>query len=81
MGGMIICITTFVNLKRFIEEHCIVGLCSMEGGGLTHKHFQVVKGDFSSLLALNKKSKICLGWVVNSPSGHVVLCKKLRDEG
>lgn len=51
------------------------------GGGLTHKHFQVVKGDFSSLLALNKKSKICLGWVVNSPSGHVVLCKKLRDEG
>jgi hypothetical protein len=27
VGDMIICVTTFVNLKRFIEEHC-----SVEGG-------------------------------------------------
>jgi hypothetical protein len=39
-----------VNLRKFIEEECMAGLCSMErGGALTHKHFQMVmKGHFSS---------------------------------
>ena len=29
-----------VDLRRFIEEHCIVGLSFVErGGALAHKHF------------------------------------------
>lgn len=51
------------------------------GGTLTHKHFQMVmKGNFSSLLMLNKKIKVCLDWDLNPPMGHVVSCKDLRDE-
>jgi hypothetical protein len=46
------------------------------------KHFQiVVKENFTSLLVLNKKIKVCLGWDESSPTCNVVSCKKLRDEG
>lgn len=31
--GMDMDITILVNLRNSIEEHCIVGLCSMENGG------------------------------------------------
>lgn len=42
VGGVDIDIM-LVNLRRFIEEHCIVRLCSIEReGALTHKHFQMV---------------------------------------
>lgn len=41
----------------------------------------VVKGNFSSSPALNKKIKVTLGWHANPPMRHVVSCKKLRDEG
>jgi hypothetical protein len=41
----------------------------------------VLKADFNSLPMLNKKIKICLCWDVNSMTGHLVLPKKLRDEG
>ena len=38
-------------------------------GALMHKHFQVVvKRNFSSLLVLNKKIKVCLAWG-GRPSG------------
>lgn len=40
-----------------------------------------VKGNFSSLMVLNKKVKVCLRWDVGPSTGHVVLCKRLRDEG
>lgn len=48
-----------VSLGRFVEGHCIVGLCFVErGGALTHKHFQmVVKGNFTNLQVLNMKSR------------------------
>jgi hypothetical protein len=29
----------------------------------------------------NKKTKVCLGWDESPPTGHVVSCKTLRDEG
>lgn len=52
------------------------------GGALTHMHFQMVaKGDFNSLPMLNKKIKVALGWDAEPCVGHVVPCKKLRDEG
>lgn len=41
----------------------------------------VVKGNFSSFHMLNKKIKVALGWHENPPIGHVVSCKKVRDEG
>jgi hypothetical protein len=58
VGGKDIDVSLLVNLRRFIEENCSVGLCLVErGGALTHKHFHmVVKEDFSSLLALDKKN-------------------------
>lgn len=52
------------------------------GKVLAHEHFQmVVRGDFSSLLELNNKIKVCLRWDVSPPTSHVVTCKRLRDEG
>lgn len=81
--GVDVGIAYSVNLKHFIEEECIARLCLVENGGaLTHKHFQmVVKGNFSRLPMLNKKIKMCMGWDSSTPTGHVLLCKKLRDEG
>ena len=29
---------------------------------------------------MNKKIKVCLGWDECPPTGHVVSCKRLRDE-
>lgn len=67
------------NLKKFIEENCIAGLCLVErGGALTHKHFQMVmNGNFSSLPVSNKTIKVCLGWDLSPITHHVVSCKKL----
>jgi hypothetical protein len=61
--------------------HCGVVLCEKGGGvALTQKRFQMaVKGDFSNLLVLNKKIKVCLGWDVSLLTSHVVSRKKLRD--
>lgn len=42
---------------------------------------KMAKGNFNSLPMLNKKIKVCLGWDVSPPMGHVVSCKKLKDEG
>ena len=83
MGGVDVDVGLLVNLRRFIEDHCFAGLCSVErGGALTHKHFQMmVKGNFTSLLVLNKKTKVCLGWDASPLMGRVVSCKKLTDEG
>ena len=68
--------------RRFIEDKCIVGSCFMKRGGtLMHKHFpMVVKGNFSGVLMLNKKNKVCLGWDESPPTSHVVSCKRLRDD-
>jgi hypothetical protein len=46
-------------------EECMAGLRSMEfGGAMTYKYLHLVlKGDFSSLLVLNKKNEVCLGWM------------------
>ena len=34
-------ITLLADLRKFIEEECIVGSCSIErGGALTHKQFK-----------------------------------------
>ena len=41
----------------------------------------VVKGNFSSLHMLNKKIEVVVGWHENPLIGHVVSCKKMRDEG
>lgn len=41
----------------------------------------VVKGNFTSLVVLNKNIKVCLGWDASPMTGHVVSCKKLRDKG
>lgn len=59
VGGIDIDIRCLVNLRKFIEEECMAGLCYVEqGGALTHKHFQVVvKGNFSSLSILNKTNE------------------------
>lgn len=38
------------------------------------------EGEFSRLPILHKKIKVCLSWDVSSRLGHVVFCKKLRDE-
>ena len=61
----------------------MVGLCYVErGGALMHKHFQMVfKGNFSGLSVLNKKMKVCLGQDEDLPTNHVILCKRLTDEG
>ena len=81
MEGIHADIALLVNLKRFVEEHCIEGLCSMErGGALTHEHFQkMVKGDFASFPVLNKTLKVCLEWDESALMGHVVSCKKCKD--
>ena len=73
-------VNLLVNL-RSIEDHCIVRVCSMKRGGrLTHKHFQLmVKRNFTSVLVLNEKIKVYLGWDESPPTCHVY--KKLRDEG
>lgn len=56
VGGTDVRIRLPVNLRKFIEGQCIVGLCFVErGGALMHKHFQMVmKGNFTSPLLLNK---------------------------
>lgn len=52
-----------------------------KGGALMHTHFQmVVKRNFSSLPVLNKNIKVCLGWDERLPTGHVLSCKRLKDE-
>ena len=81
MDGMDIDIALLVKLRKFIEE-CMVGFYIMEcSATLTHNHFQmVVKGNFSSPLVLKKKIKVGLGWDKSPPTGHVVSCKKWRDE-
>lgn len=38
------------------------------------------EGEFSCLPILHKKMKVCLSWDVSPRTGHVVFCKKLRDE-
>ena len=83
VGGMDIDIGFLMKLRKFIMDECMVGLCSMEfGGALTCKQIQmVVKDNFSSLPMWNKKIMICLGWDESPPTGHVVLCKRLRGEG
>lgn len=84
MGGKAVDSGLCVNLRKFIEEECMVGLCSMKcTGALTHQHSQmVVKGNLSGLPVLNKKIKICLGWdeKIIKLFGHVVSCKTLQDE-
>ena len=56
------------------------GMCHLESM-VVIKHFQTtVKDNFTSLLVLNKKIKVCLGWDESSPMDHVVSCKKLRCE-
>ena len=67
-------IGVFVNLREFIEEESMAGLCSVEhGGALIYKHFQmVVKGNFSSLPVLNKKIKNLFG--VGCESFHGSCC-------
>lgn len=56
VGGTDVHIGLIVNLRKFIEGQCIVGLCSVEReSALMHKHFQmVIKGNFTSPLVLNK---------------------------
>ena len=84
VGGMDVDVGFLVNLRRFIEEECMIALCSVEQGGvLTDKHFQmmVVKGDFSSLPVLNKRIEVCLRCDECPLICHVVSCKRLRDEG
>ena len=51
----------------------MASLYSIEhNNALTHKHFQMtVKGNFSSLLVLNKKIKVCLSWDECPPIGHI----------
>ena len=75
MGGMDIDVGLLGNLKRFIEDECMVGLCLMEqGSALTNKHFQmVVKGNFSSLPMLNIK-KLRFVWDGMSAILQVMLC-------
>jgi hypothetical protein len=47
-----------------------------------HKCFHIiVKGNVGSVLVLNKKIKVCLGWDPSPPTCHVVSCERLRDEG
>ena len=48
-----------MGLRRFFEEHCVVGLSSVDKGDASaHKHFQkMVKSNFSSLLILNKENQ------------------------
>ena len=61
VGGMKINVGLLFKLRKYIQEECMVGLCSIEqSGALTHDHFQLlVKGKFSSLPVLNKKIKVC----------------------
>ena len=62
----------------------MASLCSMERGCASmHKHFQMVlKRNSSSLLVLNKKIKVCLGWDESSLTGHgeqhFGLCTKMH---
>ena len=51
VGGVDINMELLDSLRRFIEDHCIVGFCVVErGGALTHKHFQMtVKGNINKL--------------------------------
>lgn len=47
-------------------------------GVLMHKHFQmIVKGNFGSLLVLNKKFKVYLRWNESPSICHIVSCKRL----
>jgi hypothetical protein len=64
-------IALLVKLRKYICKG-MHGRCSMErGGALTHKHFQMIaNGNFTSLQALNKKIKVCLGWDGSPPTGH-----------
>lgn len=49
---------------------------------MTHKHSQMMLNNIlSSLFVLKKKIKVALGWQVDPSMGHIVSCKKLRDEG
>lgn len=41
----------------------------------------VTKGNYTSLLVLNKKTKVCFGWDESHATSHVVSCKCLRNEG
>lgn len=77
LGGMDVDIALLVKLKRFIKEQCIIGLCFVERVGvLTHKHFRMmVKGNFASLLVLNKIIIVCLGWDEIMPTCHVASYK------
>lgn len=84
VGGMDVDVGFLVNLRRFIEEECMIGMCSVERGGvLTDKHVQmmVVKGNFSSLPVLNRRIEVCLRYDECPLMCHVVSCKRLRDEG
>lgn len=45
-----------VNLRRFIEKHCVARLCI----GTQASQVMVVKGSFSSLQVMNKKLKVAL---------------------
>jgi len=64
VGGIDIGIVLLVKLRKFFEEQYVV-FCR-GGGPLTHKHFQmIVNGNFTSLLVLSKKIKVCLGWEVS----------------
>lgn len=56
VGGVDIDIRLLVNMKWFIEEHCIA---VKRGGALTHKHFQMVlEGYFTYSHVMNKKIKV-----------------------
>lgn len=61
----------------------IFSFCSVERRGpLTHNHIQMVgKSNLSGLPILHKKMKVALGWDQAPLTGHIVFCKKFRDEG
>lgn len=61
VGGVDIDVRLLVDLRKFIEENCIAGLCSVErGGAVMYKHFQwVVRGNFTDVEP--KKSRF--SWV------------------
>lgn len=81
VGGEDIDMALMSNIKRFLKECCISGLCSLErGGALFHLHFQmVICISAKSIVTVNRLIKRYMGWDKDRPVAAVVMCQAFKQ--
>ncbi|MCO5549838.1 hypothetical protein L7F22_003312 [Adiantum nelumboides] len=83
VGGADIDVSLLSCIGECLKQQTCAGICSVEPGGMAFNlHFQMVARMWAtSLIAVNRKVKACLGWDRSKPPGALVLCRALKSQG